>query len=67
MTHNITTLANLIYDKLANNTANEQFNCDDPEIVDFYLDNTHCEIHVAYSDGTQYVMQIIEEHNTINN
>lgn len=50
MTHNITTLAEQIYDKLANNTDNEMFDCNDMELKDMSVDYNAGVIHIEYDD-----------------
>lgn len=48
--HNITTLANEIYDKLANNTDNEMFDVNEPNSVE--LDCERAIITIEYQDKT---------------
>ena len=50
MTHNITTLAEQIYDKLANNTDNEMFDCNDFYLKDMSVDYNAGVIHIEYDD-----------------
>lgn len=49
-THNITTLAGEIYDKLANNTMHEMFDVDECE--DIMVDETRGIITIKYQDKT---------------
>lgn len=49
-THNITTLADEIYDKLANNTQNEQFNPDEYGLENMEVDSTRGVITIEYQD-----------------
>lgn len=49
-THNIYTLINEIYDKLANNTSYDQFNCDEYGLNEFYVDAEAGEIVIEYQD-----------------
>lgn len=51
-THNITTLADEIYDKLANNTDNEQFDCNEYGLDNMYIDDTTGVITIEYQDKT---------------
>lgn len=48
--HNITTLADEIYDKLANNTQNEQFNPDEYGLENMEVDSTRGVITIEYQD-----------------
>lgn len=48
--HNIATLADEIYDKLANNTKNEQFNPDEYGLENMEVDSTRGVITVEYQD-----------------
>ena len=48
--HNITTLADEIYDKLANNTKNEQFNPDEYGLENMEVDSTRGVITIEYQD-----------------
>lgn len=50
--HNITTLANEIYDKLANNTGDEMFDPNDPDLENMYVDNERGVITIEYQDKT---------------
>lgn len=50
--HNITTLANEVYDKLANNTDNEMFDPNDPDLENMYVDNERGVITIEYQDKT---------------
>lgn len=49
-THNITTLADEIYDKLANNTKNEMFNPDEYGLENMEIDSTRGVITIEYQD-----------------
>lgn len=49
-THNISTLAGEIYDKLANNTTHEMFDVDECE--DIMVDETMGVITITYQDKT---------------
>ena len=51
-THNITTLASEIYDKLANNTNNEMFDPNEYGLEDMYVDETAAVITIKYHDKT---------------
>lgn len=51
-THNITTLADEIYDKLANNTQNEQFNPNEYGLEHMELDVERSVITIKYQDKT---------------
>lgn len=46
--HNITTLAEQIYDKLANNTDNDMFDVNDIDLVDMSVDYSSGVIHIEY-------------------
>lgn len=48
--HNITTLVDEIYDKLANNTKNEQFNPDEYGLENMEVDSTRGVITIEYQD-----------------
>lgn len=58
-THNIYTLTNEIYDKLANNTSYDQFNCDEYGLNEFYVDAEAGEIVVEYQDK-KFIVKINE-------
>lgn len=49
-THNITTLTSEIYDTLFRNTKSEQFDCDDVDLQNFYVDETAGCIYLEYQD-----------------
>lgn len=49
-THNITTLADEIYDKLANNTQNEQFNPNEYGLENMEVDHERGVITIEYQD-----------------
>lgn len=49
-THNITTLADEIYDKLANNTMHEQFNADEYGLENMEVDSVRGVITIEYQD-----------------
>lgn len=51
-THNITTLADEIYDKLANNTKNEQFDPNEYGLEKLELDHERSVITIGYQDKT---------------
>lgn len=51
-THNITTLADEIYDKLANNTKNEQFDPNEYGLEKLELDYERGIITIEYQDKT---------------
>ena len=51
-THNITTLADEIYDKLANNTKNEQFDPNEYGLEKLELDYERSVITIGYQDKT---------------
>ena len=51
-THNITTLADEIYDKLANNTENEQFDVNEYGLENMELDYERSVITIEYQDKT---------------
>ena len=51
-THNITTLADEIYDKLANNTKNEQFDPNEYGLEKLGLDHERGVITIEYQDKT---------------
>ena len=51
-THNVTTLADEIYDKLANNTKNEQFDPNEYGLERLELDNERGAITIEYQDKT---------------
>lgn len=51
-THNITTLADEIYDKLANNTKNEQFDPNEYGLENLVLDCERGVITIEYQDKT---------------
>lgn len=51
-THNITTLADEIYDKLANNTKNEQFDPNEYGLEKLELDSEWGVITIGYQDKT---------------
>ena len=48
--HNITTLADEIYDKLANNTKNEQFNPNEHGLENMEVDSARGVITIEYQD-----------------
>lgn len=48
--HNITTLVDEIYDKLANNTKNEQFDPDEYGLENMEVDSTRGVITIEYQD-----------------
>ena len=48
--HNITTLADEIYDKLANNTQNEQFDPNEYGLENMEVDRTMGVITIEYQD-----------------
>lgn len=48
--HNITTLADEVYDKLANNTKNEQFDPDEYGLENMEVDSTMGVITIEYQD-----------------
>lgn len=50
--HNITTLADEVYDKLADNTKNEQFNPDEYGLENMEVDSTRGVITIEYQDKT---------------
>lgn len=52
MIHNITTLTDQIYDKLANNTEHDQFNVNDYDLKDMFVDTTRGVITIEYEDKT---------------
>lgn len=49
-THNITTLADEIYDKLANNTIHEQFNAEEYGLENMEVDHERGVITIEYQD-----------------
>lgn len=49
-THNITTLTDEIYDKLANNTIHEQFDADEYGLENMEVDSTRGVITIEYQD-----------------
>lgn len=49
-THNITTLIDEIYDKLANNTMHEQFNADEYGLENMEVDHERGVITIEYQD-----------------
>lgn len=49
-THNITTLVDEIYDKLANNTKNEQFNPNEYGLENMEVDSVRGVITIEYQD-----------------
>lgn len=51
-THNITTLADEIYDKLANNTKNEQFDPNEYGLEKLEFDYERGVITIGYQDKT---------------
>lgn len=51
-THNISTLASELYDKLANNTNNEMFDTNEEGLEDMYVDETAGVITIKYHDKT---------------
>lgn len=51
-THNITILADEIYDKLANNTKNEQFDPNEYGLEKLELDYERSVITIEYQDKT---------------
>lgn len=51
-THNITTLTDEIYDKLANNTMHEIFNPDEYGLENMAVDSTSGVITIEYQDKT---------------
>lgn len=51
-THNISTLASELYDKLANNTNNEMFDANEEGLEDMYVDETAGVITIKYQDKT---------------
>ena len=58
-THNIYALTNEIYDKLANNTSYEQFDCNEYGLDDFYVDAQAGQITIKYQDK-EFVLTISE-------
>ena len=52
MMHNITTLTDQIYDKLANNTEHDQFDVADSDLEDMFVDATRGVITIEYEDKT---------------
>ncbi len=51
-THNISTLASEIYDKLANNTNNDMFDPNEMGLEDMYIDEARGVITIKYQDKT---------------
>ncbi len=49
-THNITTLTDEVYDKLANNTMHEQFNADEYGLENMEVDSVRGVITIEYQD-----------------
>lgn len=49
-THNITTLTDEVYDKLANNTMHEQFNADEYGLENMEVDHERGVITIEYQD-----------------
>lgn len=50
MTHNITTLTGQVYDTLAHNTNNEQFNQNDIDLTHLEVDEVAGKIYIGYND-----------------
>lgn len=61
MQHNITTLTEQIYDKLANNTDNDMFDCNDTYLKDMYVDYNRGTITIKYDDK-EFVLVVREEY-----
>lgn len=58
--HNISTLTGEIYDTIFRNTNNEQFDCDDVDLQNFYVDETAGCIYIEYQDK-KFKITISEE------
>lgn len=59
-THNITTLASEIYDKLANNTEHDMFDPNELGLEDMYVDENAGTITIKYHDKS-FVVVIRED------